>query len=367
MGRDTMIANPAVTKARREEGHGWVLGRGKKREHRLLLVGRNQRTRRHLNEIDIAVDQRVSVIGFVDDCEQGHQGVDDCSDLFLQNQVPHLGRVSDLASVLRDQAVDEVLITLPIKSCYDQIQATMQLCEEAGVPVSLCTDLFGNRIARPDGAARAAHKIVYTCTPYPRWKLGLKRLMDIAGALAALSIFALPMLVIAIAIKLTSRGPLLFKQSRSGQNHRKFDMLKFRTMVPNAEKLKQEMQHLNEVDGPVFKIKKDPRVTPIGRFLRKYSLDELPQLFNVLRGEMSLVGPRPPIPREVENYEWWQRRRLSMKPGLTCFWQVSGRNDVGFEEWMQMDLAYIDNWSLGLDVKLLVKTVPAVVRGRGAS
>ncbi|HLU50141.1 MAG TPA: sugar transferase, partial [Planctomycetota bacterium] len=162
-------------------------------------------------------------------------------------------------------------------------------------------------------------------------------------------------------------GPVFFAQERLGMNHRPFRMLKFRTMVVNAEELKKELEAKNEMNGPVFKMRRDPRVTPVGRILRKLSLDELPQFLNVLKGDMSLVGPRPPIASEVERYEWWQRRRLSTRPGLTCFWQISGRNEIDFEDWMRLDLRYIDNWSLWLDVELILRTIPAVLRGRGAS
>jgi lipopolysaccharide/colanic/teichoic acid biosynthesis glycosyltransferase len=173
--------------------------------------------------------------------------------------------------------------------------------------------------------------------------------------------------VIGAAIRLDTRGPVFYRQERCGLNGRRFQLLKFRTMVPDADRLRERLAHCNECDGPVFKIRQDPRIIPwLGRFLRKTSLDELPQLINVLRGEMSLVGPRPPIPAEVAQYETWQRRRLSMKPGLTCIWQTTPRrNEVSFKEWMKMDLAYIDNWSLGLDFKILARTALVVVLGYG--
>jgi exopolysaccharide biosynthesis polyprenyl glycosylphosphotransferase len=192
-------------------------------------------------------------------------------------------------------------------------------------------------------------------------------MIDIMGA--AFLIFGLaPLLIaIAIAIKLTSRGSILYRQRRIGLHGREFMLLKFRSMYVDADEKQKELQHLNEMTGPVFKIQKDPRVTKIGRIIRKTSLDELPQLLNVVRGEMSLVGPRPPVPQEVDQYMRWQRRRLSMKPGITCIWQVNGRNKIGFEEWMKLDLQYIDNWSLGLDFKILFKTIPVVLFGYGAS
>ncbi|PYR93204.1 MAG: hypothetical protein DMF84_09400 [Acidobacteria bacterium] len=174
--------------------------------------------------------------------------------------------------------------------------------------------------------------------------------------------------LIALAVKLTSRGPVLFKQVRAGANGRPFVMHKFRSMCEGAESLQAELAGANEMSGPVFKIRNDPRLTPLGRFLRRSSFDELPQLWNVLRGEMSLVGPRPPVPSEVIRYEAWQRRRLSMKPGLTCLWQVSGRSEIAdFDQWMKLDLQYIDSWSLTLDLQILARTVPAVVTGRGAA
>jgi lipopolysaccharide/colanic/teichoic acid biosynthesis glycosyltransferase len=170
----------------------------------------------------------------------------------------------------------------------------------------------------------------------------------------------------AIAIKIDSSGPILFRQKRVGLNGRNFTLYKFRSMVKNAEKMREQIEHLNEMSGPVFKIRDDPRLTKVGKFIRKFSIDELPQLFNVLKGDMSLVGIRPPISEEVKKYERWQRRRLSMKPGITCIWQVSGRNKVDFDQWMRMDLNYIDNWSLKLDFKLLLKTIPAVLFTKGA-
>jgi lipopolysaccharide/colanic/teichoic acid biosynthesis glycosyltransferase len=174
------------------------------------------------------------------------------------------------------------------------------------------------------------------------------------------------MLGISLLIKLTSKDSILFKQKRCGLNGRKFIMFKFRTMVENADGIKDLLREKNEMDGPAFKITNDPRLTKVGSFLRKFSLDELPQLFNVLKGEMALVGPRPPLPREVSQYDPWQRRKLSMKPGLTCLWQTNGRNNINFEKWMKMDLEYIDNWSFWLDTKILFKTIPAVILGTGA-
>jgi lipopolysaccharide/colanic/teichoic acid biosynthesis glycosyltransferase len=173
-------------------------------------------------------------------------------------------------------------------------------------------------------------------------------------------------LLTAILIRATSKGPVFYIQKRMGLNGRKFVLYKFRSMYKGSHLKLSELSHKNEMKGPIFKIKNDPRITPIGRILRKFSIDELPQLFNVFAGQMSLVGPRPPLPSEVKKYELWQRRRLSMRPGLTCLWQISGRNRIGFDDWMKLDLEYIDNWSLWLDFKILCKTVPVVLFGVGA-
>jgi exopolysaccharide biosynthesis polyprenyl glycosylphosphotransferase len=204
-------------------------------------------------------------------------------------------------------------------------------------------------------------------TPSGEVRLAIKRLTDIVGALVGITLSGPIMIALALAIKIESRGPVMFRQTRAGRNGRKFTMLKFRSMVVDAERKKAELMHLNEMSGPVFKIRKDPRITRVGAFIRKTSLDELPQFFNILFGDMSLVGPRPPLPSEVDQYKPWQRRRLSVKPGLTGLWQVSGRNNIDFEEWMRLDLRYIDDWSLWLDAKILMKTLPAVIFKTGAS
>lgn len=195
---------------------------------------------------------------------------------------------------------------------------------------------------------------------------GIKRFTDIAGAAGALLMLAPLMVLIAVLVRVTSRGPVLFRQERVGLGGETFEMFKFRTMSEDAESRRDDLESSNEADGPVFKIKSDPRVTRVGGYLRRWSLDELPQFVNVLRGEMSLVGPRPPLPSEVETYNSWERQRLLAKPGLTCIWQVNGRSDVDFQSWVEMDLEYIANWRPGLDLELLAKTVPAVLKRDGA-
>ncbi len=216
----------------------------------------------------------------------------------------------------------------------------------------------------PDRFARHYQDPLFPCKPVPY--AGLKRAFDVVFSLLALCVFFPFVLLIALLIKLTSRGPVLFKQVRVGHGGRHFWCYKFRSMCADAEAKKQSLIHLNEASGPVFKIKHDPRVTPIGRYLRKSSLDELPQLINVLRGDMSIVGPRPPLPVEVETYGPRERQRLSVLPGLTCLWQVSGRSNISFEHWIELDLLYIETMSFTNDLKIVLKTVPAVVTGSGA-
>mgnify|MGYP000896892858 CR=1 FL=1 len=245
---------------------------------------------------------------------------------------------------------------------------TLSLHDALPISVSLMPDLYHTNIARAvPSSLNGTPTVAYRRVPENLVALGFKHLVDKTGAVIGILLAAPIMITAAIAIKLESRGPVFFKQTRSGANGRPFPLYKFRTMTADAERHKESLRDLNEMSGPVFKIKQDPRVTRVGRVLRKYSIDEIPQFFNILRGEMSLVGPRPPLPSEVANYEPWQRRKLAVKPGLTCIWQVSGRNQIDFEDWMRLDLEYIDNWSLWLDARILAKTVPTVLKGEGAS
>ncbi|HPM76228.1 MAG TPA: sugar transferase [bacterium] len=281
------------------------------------------------------------------------------------HEVPVIGRVGELYDVLLNYSADEVFYAMGPKEVED-LNALVFACEEVGVRFSVLADWFKPNIARTSLRALGETPLLtFSTTPSQIGQLLLKNVMDKVATVILLIVLSPLLAAIALAIKLTSPGPVLFAQLRSGLNGRVFKFYKFRTMVENAEELKKDLEHRNEMSGPVFKIKDDPRVTPLGRILRKYSLDELPQLFNVLRGDMSLVGPRPPIPAEVVKYERWQRRRLSMKPGLTCFWQIGGRNEIDFGDWMTMDLRYIDNWSFRLDVIILLKTIPVVLFGRG--
>jgi exopolysaccharide biosynthesis polyprenyl glycosylphosphotransferase len=279
-----------------------------------------------------------------------------------------LGTVGELEGHLRTVPVEEVYIAGNNLKHAEAMQGAIKVCEKFGMPFALPAYSFRLDRARPAaGQAVGDGYIHYVSVEAKPTQLAFKRLFDIISSAAALWVL-LPLLgTVAVIIKLTSRGPVLFKQQRVGVHGKPFNMLKFRSMVVNAEELKAKLAQQNEMSGPVFKMKNDPRVTRIGRFIRKYSIDELPQLINVLRGDMSVVGPRPPVPPEVAKYEAWQRRRLSVRPGLTCIWQVSGRNQISFEEWMYLDMQYIDHWSLKNDINLILKTVPVVLTGRGAS
>lgn len=277
--------------------------------------------------------------------------------------------VFDQATVrplLESGGVDE-LIVVSERESLSEFRETFLLCEELGVTARVVLNFFPHSIARIELHEFDGYPLLtFSTTPTNELLMYIRRILDIVLTLL-LSVIWVPITaVIAGLIKLTSPGPVFFKQERCGLNGRLFVMYKLRSMVDNAEQLRFELEALNEMDGPVFKSSRDPRVTTIGRIIRRFSIDEFPQFYNVLRGDMSLVGPRPPLPQEVSRYERWQKRRLSMKPGITCLWQISGRNEVSFEDWMKLDLSYIDNWSLLLDLKILLKTVPVVLLGRGA-
>jgi exopolysaccharide biosynthesis polyprenyl glycosylphosphotransferase len=272
----------------------------------------------------------------------------------------------DVRTLLQGGGVDELIMVADGEAPEDFTEV-LGLCEELGVTARIVLNFFPHSIARMEFHELEGFPLLsFSTTPTNEVLLFVRRILDIVLT-SALVLITLPiMAVAAILIKLTSPGPVLFKQERCGLNGRPFIMYKFRSMIDNAEQVRFEFEALNEMDGPVFKSSRDPRVTSVGRIIRRFSIDELPQLFNVLKGDMSLVGPRPPLQQEVLRYERWQRRRLSMKPGITCLWQISGRNQVSFQDWMKLDLTYIDNWSLLLDLKILLKTVPVVLLGRGA-
>ncbi|HET9155277.1 MAG TPA: sugar transferase [Myxococcaceae bacterium] len=279
----------------------------------------------------------------------------------------YLGESTDLLRLLKSEPYDEVYLCGLPDLHGAEIQAAVGVCETLGIPFALPAYTVRLRRAEPvAGRAVADGFLHYVSAGAVQNQRLLKRLLDIFASAAALWVLFPLLLAVAALVKLTSAGPVFFRQLRVGLHGKRFHMLKFRSMVVNAEELKAKLLAQNEQSGPVFKMKRDPRVTSLGRFLRKYSIDELPQLVNVLRGDMTLVGPRPPVPQEVAQYEPWQHRRLSVPPGLTCLWQVSGRNEIAFQDWMYLDLQYIDTWNLAQDLNLLLRTVPVVVSGRGS-
>ena len=277
-----------------------------------------------------------------------------------------LGNLNDLETILQREVVDEIIFTSG-SGWHDGLREARRICRDMGVQARMLVEL-------PAGTSASfivpieGHALMDLAPP-SAYVAGMvaKRAFDIFVSGGALLVLSPVLLTVAAAVKLTSEGPVFFAQERVGKNGRTFRMLKFRSMVVNAEELRAKLEAQNEMDGPVFKIKRDPRITSVGHFIRKTSLDEFPQFINVLRGEMSVVGPRPPLPSEVAQYERWQRKRLSVKPGITCIWQISGRNDVTFEQWVKMDIDYIERWSVWLDLKIFFKTIPAVLLRRGAS
>ncbi|MBC7782129.1 MAG: sugar transferase [Proteobacteria bacterium] len=322
----------------------------------VLIVGTGPRARRLVAAISAAPELGYRIVGFVDDVD------------LLTDGSRVLGGFDDLPRLLSANVIDEIFVALPIRSLYAQTQQVALEAEKQGVPVMLLPDLFTMQLARTRVGLVGDNPVVRFITgPEIGGRMAVKRALDVLAAASALIALAPVLIVIGLAVRYTSAGPALFRQARVGQTKRPFAMYKFRTMTVDAEKQQASFEAQNEADGAAFKIRNDPRVTPLGRFLRRTSLDELPQLFNVLRGEMSLVGPRPLPLRDVERFrEDWQRRRFSVLPGLTCLWQLSGRSNVDFQRWMELDLEYIDNWSLALDMKILLRTVPVVLRREGA-
>jgi exopolysaccharide biosynthesis polyprenyl glycosylphosphotransferase len=276
--------------------------------------------------------------------------------------------IAELESLVAREPVDEVFITLSREKYGHLLETIVSLCEEQGIIVRVQPEPFDLRIARWQvDELGGLPMVTIRSGPPDGWQLATKRLIDICGSVALLIALAPILAGVALLIRLDSSGPIFYTQQRVGLNRRRFKLFKFRTMTVGADQQQLMLESMNEAEGPVFKIKDDPRVTRIGRFLRRFSIDELPQLFNVFKGEMSLVGPRPLPVRDVERIDArWHKRRLSVKPGVTCLWQVNGRSDVSFDHWVRMDLEYIDKWSLGLDLKILMKTIPAVLKGSGA-
>ena len=325
-----------------------------------VVVGEGREALEMARSIEDAEEFGVRLLTFVD--LSGLQG----PEIELRGRYP-VKRLDELAALLRHDVVDEVFFVVDA-SKLPGLEEIFLLCDEEGVRTRVATHFFPHANSRVFlDRFGDLPLLTFSTTPHDEMRLLVKRGLDVLLAASALVALALPMLLIAAAIKSTSPGPVIFAQIRCGLNGRRFRFYKFRSMVQNAEALKKDLLHLNEKDGPVFKIALDPRLTPIGAFLRRYSIDEWPQFWNILRGDMSFVGPRPAVPEEVEQYLTWQRRRLRMRPGLTCLWAIRGRDRLDFENWMKMDLEYIDNWSLWLDLKIVLYSIPMVLAGRGAS
>jgi exopolysaccharide biosynthesis polyprenyl glycosylphosphotransferase len=327
----------------------------------LLVVGTNERAIRFARNIEARPDLGYRIIGFVDD---EWKGVGE----FRQNGYALVANLSGLRDFIRHNVVDEVVLELPIKSLYQAASEIVDLCREQGIIVRRLTDIFSLHAIESVEDQVEGEPLITVCPgPKDGWPLLAKRTQDIFLSAILIVIMAPVFLLVALLVKLSSAGPVFFIQERVGLNKRRFRLFKFRTMVEGAERLQDELEGMNEISGPVFKITDDPRITAIGKFLRKTSIDELPQLINVLKGDMSLVGPRPLPVRDYNGFNKdWQRRRFSVRPGITCLWQISGRNNISFERWMQLDLQYIDRWSLSLDFTILAKTIPAVLKGTGA-
>ena len=326
--------------------------------HRVVIAGTGPRARAVADMLLDSPELDTSIEGFLDYRRK---------DLWRYRDIPLLGHPEQLGSIIADNQVDAVIMACDRRD-IPQTTSLFTTAERMGTPVVVLADMYHPNIAHPVTATLGdISTVTYRAVPESKLQLLFKDIIDRIGAFVGLVLLSPLLLLTAVIIKLESKGPVFFVQKRSGVNGKLFTLYKFRTMCSDAERLKKQLLKQNEMSGPAFKIRNDPRITKVGRILRKYSIDELPQLFNVLRGEMSLVGPRPPLPSEVSKYKQWQHRKLSVKPGLTCLWQVNGRNNIDFENWMRLDLEYIDNWSVWLDTKILAKTIPAVMRADGAS
>lgn len=326
---------------------------------RLLVVGTGRRAINFIDKVNNHPEWGFRLLGVID-YEKNSVGA-------KIKDFEVIGDLDDLPHLLKRLSIDEVVFIVP-RLKLNNIENALYTCETLGVRSTVAMDIFDFKIAK----ARQTELdnipfITFETTSLKEGQLFIKRALDVIVSGLGIAVLSPIFLIVALLIKLTSPGPIFFLQKRLGLNGRKFVLFKFRTMYKGAQKELRKLLIRNEMAGPVFKIKDDPRITPLGKFLRKFSIDELPQLFNVFLGQMSLVGPRPPVPKEVLRYQPWQRRRLSMRPGITCFWQIAGRNKISdFNEWMRLDLAYIDSWSLWLDFKIFFKTIPVVLASSGA-
>jgi exopolysaccharide biosynthesis polyprenyl glycosylphosphotransferase len=325
---------------------------------RLLIIGTGKRAIEFIRKADQHPEWGLELLGAIDD-EPG-RGVQKVGRLGV------IGTLEDIPRIFHRDAVDEVVFLVP-RSRLNSMQSAIDDCETEGVVVTVAVDLFDTKLARSSVDELDGLPLLHFRTTHAKeWELLIKRLFDFTAAGFGILVLSPLFLVMATLVKATSKGPVFFKQHRLGLAGRRFTLYKFRTMRLGAQDALSDVTDLQSMTSPGFREKKTRWITPVGRFMRKFSIDELPQLFNVFVGHMSVVGPRPTVPDEVEKYKDWQRRRFSMKPGITCLWQVNGRNNIDFEQWMKLDLEYLDNWSLWLDAKILLKTVPVVLFGIGA-
>jgi exopolysaccharide biosynthesis polyprenyl glycosylphosphotransferase len=326
-----------------------------------LIVGTGQNARELASLIEQSEPLGLRLIGFVNPRTGSESGIGG-----LKSRYPVFA-LADAYGILQNHVVDELLFAVNNDE-LERLEPLIDRCHKEGIRTRVDLGFFPRTFPRVHlENLRHIPLLTLGSTPNNEFALFAKRAVDLIVSALALILLSPLMLIIAILVRLTSPGPILYRQTRCGFNGRRFSLYKFRSMVANADELRSELESFNEIEGAAFKMKNDPRCTPLGRWLRKFSLDELPQLWNVLIGEMSFVGPRPPLPEEVERYAPWQRRRLRMRPGLTCLWTLEGRNRLSFDRLVQFDLAYIDNWSLWLDLKIFLKTIPHVALGRGAS
>ena len=326
----------------------------------VVVIGTNSRAREYVDQIKLKPELGYHFIGFVDDGgEETQPG----------KALPIVADYDQFAEFARENIIDEIVVFSPLRSQYDKVAGIVSVAESMGILLRFGVNPFLLKIGRSvvEQVGDIAVSSVQTGSMYDNPSLGAKALLDILVAATLIILLSPLLLVVAALIKLESPGPVFFVQKRLGLGKRLFNIYKFRTMSEDAEQRQADLEQQNEMSGPVFKIRNDPRITPLGKFLRKTSIDELPQLFNVLKGDMSLVGPRPLPVRDFKGFESdIHRRRFSVKPGITCLWQISGRNNISFEQWMELDMNYIDRWSFWLDLKILLKTIPAVLTRTGA-
>ncbi len=340
----------------------WVVNKSVKNKsnlYKVLVIGTGNRAVQLVNSLRKSAGRTIDIIGYLDPDSKR-----------MDVQLPEscvIGTVADIRSILKCHVVDEVIFAVT-RSMLKDVEEIVHACEEEGIKFRIMADLYDTQVSRVS-LLKMGEILLLTLEPVAldEGKLFIKRLIDVVVSVVSIIFLSPIMAVIALAIKIDSKGSVFFKQQRVGLHKRRFEMIKFRSMFDGSDERLHKIEHLNEAEGPIFKIANDPRITPVGGFLRQTSLDELPQLFNILKGEMSLVGPRPMSIRDVDLFDQSiQRKRFSVMPGLTCLWQISGRSNLPFSKWLELDLDYIDNWNLLLDFKILLKTIPAVISGEGA-